>query len=136
MPKFYILQTIDKQFLVSIHNRLLAVVRPKLSQQIEAAIQQHNLPEKLKELDKIVAETPHPLSHKAWRPNSAGSDLCVSAHDLKVTLAEREELATMLNQLNGDVEELEQKIIEENVKIEKNKEIIKQNERLMSFNDM
>ena len=132
----YILQTIDKQYLVSMHKRLLAVIRPKLTKQIDDAIQEHNLPNKLAELDKIVAETPHPLSHKAWRPSSAGSDLCVSAHDLKVTMAEKEELATMLNQLNGEVEVLEQMITEENVRMEKNKEIIKKNSRLMNFKDM
>ena len=118
------------------HKRFLAVVKPKLTKQIDDAIQEHDLPKKLAELDKIVAETPHAHSHKAWRPSSAGTNLSVSAHDLKVTLAEKEELATMLNQLNGEVEELEQMISEENVRMEKNKEIIKKNERLMNFKDM
>merc|ERR1712083_1276167 len=112
MPK-----TIDQEFLASMHMRLQTVVRQKL---VEDKIAEEQIGDKLVSLDKIVAATPHPTSHRAWRPVVGVDSLGVGAQDLKVSLDEKEELGLVLQQLNSEVEQLETKITEEGNRMTRN----------------
>merc|ERR1712179_398809 len=117
MPK-----TIDQEFLASMHMRLQTVVRQKLSKLVEDKIAEEQLGDKLANLDKIVAATPHPTSHRAWRP-------VVGADDLKVSLEEKEELGLVLQQLNSEVEQLEAKLTEEGNRMTRNMNEINNTEK-------
>eukprot|EP00090_Calanus_glacialis_P005345 TRINITY_DN14151_c0_g1_i1.p1 TRINITY_DN14151_c0_g1~~TRINITY_DN14151_c0_g1_i1.p1 ORF type:complete len:166 (-),score=87.58 TRINITY_DN14151_c0_g1_i1:66-563(-) len=126
MPK-----TIDQEFLSSMHSRLLSVVRRKLSQLVEDKITEEQLGDKLSQLDKIVAGTPHPTSHQAWRPVAGADTLSVGGQDLKVSLREKEELGLVLQQLNSEVEQLEEKMVEEGNRMAKNMATINRGEQVL-----
>merc|ERR1712083_458230 len=127
MPK-----TIDQEFLASMHMRLQTVVRQKLSKLVEDKIADEQLGDKLVSLDKIVAATPHPTSHRAWRPVVGVDSLGVGAQDLKVSLDEKEELGLVLQQLNSEVEQLETKITEEGNRLTRNMNEINNTEMSLS----
>merc|ERR1712243_62474 len=123
MPK-----TIDQDFLASMHMRLQTVVRQKLSKLVEDKITEEQLGDKLSNLDKIVAATPHPTSHRAWRPKVGVDSLGIGAQDLKATLNEKVELGLVL-QLNSEVKELEAKITEEGIRMTRNMNVINNTEQ-------
>eukprot|EP00092_Neocalanus_flemingeri_P053267 GFUD01062548.1.p1 GENE.GFUD01062548.1~~GFUD01062548.1.p1 ORF type:complete len:166 (+),score=86.12 GFUD01062548.1:309-806(+) len=124
-------RSIEQEFLSSLHSRLLSVVRPKLSQLVEDKLMEEQLGEKLSHLDTIVAGTRHPTSHKAWRPVAGTDSLSVGGHDLKVALREKEELGLVVQQLNSEVEQLEEKIVEEGTRMARNMTTLTTGERML-----
>ena len=122
-------QTIDQDFLASMHMRLQTVVRQKLSKLVEDKITEEQLGDKLANLDKMVAATPHPTSHRAWRPKVGVDSLGVGAQDLKASLNEKEELELVLQQLNSEVEDLEAKMTEEGIRMTRNMNVINNTEQ-------
>ena len=131
MNCFHVMQNIDPDFLTSLHSRLLSVVRPKLSKLVEDKLTEEQLGEKLSKLDKIVAGTEHPTSHKAWRPVTGAVNLGLAAHDLKVVVKEKEEPELVLQQLDSEVEKLEEKIMEEGRRMSANMAVITSNEEML-----
>ena len=113
------------------HSRLLSVVRRKLSQLVEDKITEEQLGDKMSKLDNIVSGTPHPTSHHAWRPVAGADSLSVGGQDLKVSLREKEELGLVLQQLNSEVEQLEEKIAEEGSKMIRNMATINRGEQVL-----
>ena len=57
-------QEIPKEFLSSMHERLLTVVQPKIAAELETQLADFNVMEQLQSLDQLVAATPHSTTHQ------------------------------------------------------------------------
>merc|ERR1712133_152180 len=119
-------EDVDKSYLTSLHGRLQELIRPKLSQTIEEKLEEYNVVKKLTELDTLVTNTQHSRKHQAWRPASGadGVKMTMAAHDYRVACQEREDLETLLQQMENENEKLEEKISESTSQMKTNMEMI------------
>jgi len=126
---------VDKNLLTNYHGRLIEIIKPKLSQSIEETLEENDVIKKLSELDKLIASTTHSQNHQAWRPSSShgsgGPEQCMIAHDYLVASQEKEELLSILKQLEDENQTLESQLSETTSKVKNNMETIeKRNEEL------
>jgi len=126
---------IDKEYLTKFHARLQDIIKPKLSEMIEGKLEEYKVIEKLAELDSLTSSTEHSKGHQAWRPTSGvtsnGAMVNMTAHDYKVAMNEKQELETMLANLESETEAITTKINEESATVTSNMKLIEDNRNIL-----
>jgi len=125
----------DKRLLNSLHDRLVTVMRRKMTETVEEHLAKDNIVSKLECLREIMSKTTQATDHKAWRPPGNVME-ALAAVDLKVAERENEELRLVEQHLDSEVEQLEQRL-EEAVRRERSnrKELDTREQQMVTLND-